>query len=385
MFIVVLGTVLGLMHLYVWKRLIKDTTLGRLRWALTAGFVGLLVILVATLLLPRIFGWRESPWLAWPGYVWFGLIVYLFLTLLVFEPIRIALRGWVKRRPPDATEPTHQAMDRRIFLARTSAVAAGAAAVGLVGVGMATALGPPDLLRVPVRLRRLDPAFNGFRIALVSDIHLGPLAGRGHTERIVAMINETEPDLVAIVGDLVDGTVSELGSAAEPLRDLVSREGAFFVTGNHEYFVDDTAAWLRELERFGVQPLHNANTAIRRGAAAFDLVGVNDVAGAQHSDPPDFDRALSGVDEARPTILLAHQPVQVEEASARGVDLQLSGHTHGGQMWPFHYIVRAVQPSLAGLSTVEGTQLYVTRGAGFWGPPVRIGAPPDITVLSLEA
>jgi predicted MPP superfamily phosphohydrolase len=199
------------------------------------------------------------------------------------------------------------------------------------------------------------------------------------------MINETEPDLVAIVGDLVDGTVEELGTAAEPLRDLVSREGTFFVTGNHEYFVPDTSSWLRELERLGVQPLRNENTAIRRGAAAFDLAGVNDVAGEQRSDPPDFDRALSGVDDSRPTILLAHQPVQVAEAAAHGVDLQLSGHTHGGQMWPFHYVVRAAQPSLAGLSTVDGTQLYVTRGAGFWGPPVRIGAPPDITVLSLSA
>ena len=218
----------------------------------------------------------------------------------------------------------------------------------------------------------------------MSDIHLGPLAGRSHTEQIVAMINETEPDLVAIVGDLVDGTVQQLGSAAEPLQDLVSREGSFFVTGNHEYFVDDTTAWLGELERLGVQPLRNENTVIRRGRAAFDLAGVNDIAGEQKSDPPDIDRALSGTDPSRPTILLAHQPVQVEQAAARGVDLQLSGHTHGGQMWPFHYIVRLVQPSLAGLSTVEDTQLYVTRGAGFWGPPVRVGAPPDITVLSLE-
>ena len=384
MFIVILGTVLGLMHLYVWKRLIKDTSRGRTRWALTVGLVALLVLLMATLLLPRILGWRDSAWLAWPGYVWFGLVVYLFLTLLALEPVRLALRGWAKRQPPEATQPKEQAMNRRVFLARTSAVAAGAASVGLVGVGVATALGPPDLLRVPVRLRRLHPVFNGFRVAVVSDIHLGPLAGRAQTERIVAMINETEPDLVAIVGDLVDGTVEELGSAAEPLRDLVSREGAFFVTGNHEYFVDDTASWLRELERLGVQSLRNENTAIRRGTAALDLVGVNDVAGEQRSDPPDFDRALSGVDGSRPTILLAHQPVQVKEAAARGVDLQLSGHTHGGQMWPFHYIVRAVQPSLAGLSTVEGTQLYVTRGAGFWGPPVRIGAPPDITVVSLE-
>lgn len=385
MFIVVLGTVLGLMHLYVWKRLIKDTTRGRTRWVLSVLLTALLVWLLATLLLPRLLGWREPAWLVWPGYVWFGLIAYLFLTLLVTEPVRLILRGWVKRKQATATVSEDSTMNRRVFLARASAVAAGSASVGLVGFGMSRALGPPKLLAVPVRLRRLDPAFNGFRVAVVSDIHLGPLAGRAHTERIVAMINQTEPDLVAIVGDLVDGTVEELGSAAEPLRDLVSKEGTFFVTGNHEYFVDDTGSWLRELERLGVQPLRNENTPIRRGAATFDLVGVNDIAGEQDSSPPDFDRALSGVDGSRPTILLAHQPVQVTQAVERGMDLQLSGHTHGGQMWPFHYIVSAAQPSLAGLSTVEGTQLYVTRGAGFWGPPVRIGAPPDISVLSLEA
>ena len=391
MFIVILSTVLGLMHVYLWKRLVKDTTRpGRTRWALATVLVALALLLVAALILPRVLGLAESAWLAWPGYVWFGLLVYLFLTLLVLEPVRLALQGWVKRTPteiasadpPPAATP---AMNRRIFLARASAVAAGAASVGLVGVGVSNAVGPPNVLQVPVRLRRLDQAFNGFRIAVVSDIHLGPLSGRAHTERITRMINEAAPDLVAIVGDLVDGTVEELGRAAEPLQDLSAREGTFFVTGNHEYFVEDPPSWLDELDRLGIAILRNENTVIRRGGAAFDLAGVNDIAGEERSDPPDFDRALSGVDPSRPTILLAHQPVLVGEAAERGVDLQLSGHTHGGQMWPFHYAVRAVQPSLAGLSTLGSTQLYVTRGAGFWGPPVRIGAPPDITVLSLQA
>jgi predicted MPP superfamily phosphohydrolase len=394
MFIVILSAVLGLMTFYLWRRLVKDTTgPGRTRWILTAALLALTGLLVATLVLPRVTGVPESAWLAWPGYLWLGLLAYLFLTLLVLEPVRLVLRGWVKRKPPavDAipTAPREPAptpaVNRRVFIARASAVAAGAASVGLVGVGAANALGPPDLLQVPVRLRRLDSAFNGFRIAVVSDIHLGPLSGRAHTERIVRMINEAESDLVAIVGDLVDGTVEELGSAAEPLRDLSSREGTFFVTGNHEYFVDDTSSWLCELERLGVAPLQNENTAIRRGGAAFDLVGVNDIAGKSRSAPPDFDRAMAGVNSSGPTVLLAHQPVQVQDAAARGVDLQLSGHTHGGQMWPFHYIVGAVQPSLAGLSTVGDTQLYVSRGAGFWGPPVRVGAPPDISVLTLQS
>jgi predicted MPP superfamily phosphohydrolase len=374
------------MHVYLWKRLVKDTTRpGRIRWLLTGVLIALAVLLAATLILPRVLGFTESAWIAWPGYLWFGVAAYLFLTLLVLEPVRLALRRWVKRSSPTAEASTASpVLNRRLFLARASAVAAGAASVGLVGIGVPKAVGPPDVLRVEVGLRRLDPAFNGFRIAVVSDIHLGPLTGRAHTERIVRMINDTGPDLVAIVGDVVDGTVEELGSAAEPLRDLVSREGIFFVTGNHEYFVEDPPSWLHELERLNVQPLRNENTAIRRGAAAFDLAGVNDIAGEQRSDPPDFDRALKGVDPSRPTILLAHQPVQVDKAAARDVDLQLSGHTHGGQMWPFHYVVRLAQPSLAGLSTVGNTQLYVTRGAGFWGPPVRIGAPPDVTVLSLN-
>lgn len=386
MFIVILGTVLALMHAYLWKRLIKDTTRpGRVRWILSAVFAGLAGLLLAALFLPRLTGPADAGWYTWPGYVWFGLAAYLLLTLLVLEPVRLVLRGWVRRAPAATQEPEDpNGLSRRLFLARASAVAAGAASVGLVGVGTATALGPPDLLRVPVRLRNLDPAFRGFRVAVVSDIHLGPLAGRAHTARIVDMINETAPDLVAIVGDVVDGSVAELGPAAAPLGDLTAREGSFFVTGNHEYFVDDTLEWLREMQRLGIQPLRNENTTIRRGGAVLNLAGVNDLAGERVSDGPDFDRALAGVSADGPTVLLAHQPVLVEEAAARGVDLQLSGHTHGGQMWPFHYVVRAVQPSLAGLSTVEDTQLYVTRGAGFWGPPVRIGAPPDITVLTLE-
>lgn len=391
MFIVVLCAVLGLMHLYLWKRLVKDPTRpGRTRLILTAVLLALAVLLVAALILPRMIGPAESGWVAWPGYLWFGVAAYLFLTLLVLEPVRLALRRWVRRQPSEPPGDAENVVDatalnRRMFLARASAAAAGAASVGLVGFGAATALGPPDLLRVPVRLRNLDPAFTGFRIAVVSDIHLGPLSGRAHTERIVQMINEATPDLVAIVGDVVDGTVAQLGSAAEPLRDLVSREGTFFVTGNHEYFVDDPFEWLRELERLDIQSLRNENTVLRRGAGVLNLAGVNDLAGESYSDAPDFDAALTGLDAAGPTILLAHQPVMVAEAAARGVDLQLSGHTHGGQMWPFHYLVRAVQPSLAGLSTVDETQLYVTRGAGFWGPPVRVGAPPDITVLSLHS
>ena len=282
MFIVILVAVLGLIHVYLWKRLIKDTTRpGVTRWVLTGTVMALTAVLFAALILPRVIGTREAGWYAWPGYLWFGVAAYLFLLLLVLEPVRLVMRSWVGRAPPSAVasgstatvtvqacsdeeRAVQLALTRRLFLARTGAAAAGVASVSLVAVGAANALGPPEMLHVPVRLRHLDPAFNGFRIAVVSDIHLGPLTGRAHTERIVRMINETAPDLVAIVGDLVDGTVEELGPVAEPLRDLHSKEGTFFVTGNHEYIVDDTASWLRELERLGIHLLRNEGTAIRR-------------------------------------------------------------------------------------------------------------------------
>ncbi len=395
MFGVILGALFALMHWYLWKRLVKDTTRpGRGRRAATVATVVLALLVFATLTLGRQVAPDIGQWFVWPGYVWFALLFYLFLITLLLELPRLALRGWLRRRPLEATatspdtvapvQPPEREVDqgRRLFLARGAGLVAGVASTSLVGFGMSSALGRPDVLRVPIGLRRLDPAFDGFRIAVVSDTHLNAILRRAHTERLVRMINEEAPDLVAIVGDLADGTVADLRDAAAPLADLAPREGSFFVTGNHEYFVDPDG-WVRELDRLGVHTLRNERTAVTRGAASFDLAGVTDINGRTHDDAPDFDRALSGREHGRPVVLLAHQPVQVTEAASRGVDLQLSGHTHGGQLYPFHYVVSLAQPSLAGLSKVDDTWLYVTRGVGFWGPPVRVGAPPDITIVEL--
>jgi uncharacterized protein len=391
----ILGAIFALMHWYLWKRLVKDTTRpGRVRRAATVATVLLALLVFATLTLGREAAPDVARWFAWPGYVWFALLFYLFLITLLLELPRLALRGWVRRRPLEATaatstsppappDPVAPVADpsRRLFLARGVGVVAGVASASLVGSGLVSALGPPELLRVKVPLRRLDPSLAGFRIAVVSDIHLSALLRRSHAERIVRMINESSPDLVAIVGDLADGTVADLRSAAAPLADLAPREGSFFVTGNHEYFVDPEG-WIRELEKLGINTLRNERTTITRDGASLDLAGVTDVNGRSSDDAPDFDRALAGR-AAGPVVLMAHQPVQVSESARRGVDLQLSGHTHGGQLYPFHHVVAAAQPSLAGLSKVADTYLYVTRGAGFWGPPVRVGAPPDISLLDL--
>ena len=390
-FLLLLGVPVALGHLYLWRRLVVDTTLPRTLGrrigtvAIAAAFLVLMSALVVTRRVPPEYG----KFFAWPGFVWLAVLFYLAIALGIAEiPRRILLRR-VSAAPvavgagPEPAEPVEVVPDpsRRLFIARSVAIGSGIAAGGVVGYGMTQALGAPQLLNVPVTLDKLQSSLSGFRIAVVSDIHLGPLLGRSHTERIVRMINEQEADLVAVVGDLVDGTVAELGEAAAPLRDLVSRHGSFFVTGNHEYF-SGHEQWIAELDRLGVNPLRNEGLTV---AGGIDLVGVNDVTGKSYDDGPDFERALSKRNPNNPVVLLSHQPVQVTDASSHGVDLQLSGHTHGGQMVPFNLFVPLQQPSTAGLSKVDDTWLYTSRGAGFWGPPVRVGAPPDITMIELRS
>nr|WP_308198934.1 metallophosphoesterase [Saccharothrix sp. S26] len=395
LFFVLFAVVMGAAHYYIWARAVRATTRpGRGRRVGTGVVVFLYLLLMAALAVGSA-GGPFGALVAWPGFIWLAGAFYLALILAVLEIPRLVLNrtARVPEAPvtvgapdvPSGTTPQEQPADpgRRLFIARSLAVAGGVAATGVVGFGTTQALGDPVVKRVPVTLGKLDQRLSGYRIAVVSDIHLGPLLGRGHTERIVRMINEQRVDLVAVVGDLVDGTVDELGEAAAPLRDLVSTHGSFFVTGNHEYY-SGAEPWLAELERLGVNPLRNERLRIERAGASFDLAGVNDVTGEAFQDGPDFARALDGRDTSTPVVLLAHQPVQVHEAAKHGVDLQLSGHTHGGQMFPFHLAVGLQQPVRSGLETVDGTQVYTSNGVGFWGPPVRVGAAPDITVVELH-
>ncbi|MFE1232083.1 metallophosphoesterase [Streptomyces sp. NPDC058745] len=284
--------------------------------------------------------------------------------------------GGTEESPAGAT-----AVSRRLFVSRVVGGAAAAAAVGTVGLGTYGVLRGPRVKRVVVPLAKLPRAAHGYRIAVVSDIHLGPILGRAHTQRIVDSINAAQPDLVAVVGDLVDGTVENLGPAAEPLARLTARHGSFFVTGNHEYF-SGADAWVDHVRELGLHPLRNQRVEI---AAGFDLAGVDDVAGESEGQGPDFGRALGDRDRARAAVLLAHQPIVIHDAVRHGVDLQLSGHTHGGQLWPGNHIAELANPTVAGLERYGDTQLYVSRGAGAWGPPVRVGAPSDITLVQLAS
>ncbi|MER5308339.1 metallophosphoesterase [Streptomyces sp. NPDC002773] len=423
---VVVLALLGAVHWYVWRRLVRDVTRrGSLPRRLgTAAAVVLPLLSFAALGSARAGApFRLQQVVAWPGFLWLALLLYVTLALVVGEAVRPLLRAWLARKDakaavpataaapapvpepvpaaagpsapvePPATDspapapapPTAPAaptdVSRRLFVSRVVGGAAAAAAVGTVGYGTYGVLRGPRIKRVTVPLAKVPRAAHGYRIAVVSDIHLGPILGRAHTQRIVDAINSTQPDLIAVVGDLVDGTVENLGPAAEPLARLRARHGSFFVTGNHEYF-SGADAWVDHVRELGLRPLRNERVEI---AAGFDLAGVDDIAGESEGQGPDFVRALGDRDRARAAVLLAHQPVVVHDAVRHGVDLQLSGHTHGGQLWPGNYLAELANPTVAGLERYGDTQLYVSRGAGAWGPPVRVGAPSDITLVQLAS
>ena len=237
-------------------------------------------------------------------------------------------------------------------------------------------------MRVP--LRRLPAGLDGTTVVQLTDLHIGPTIGRTWLEGIVARVNALEPHIVAITGDLVDGTVDDLRHAVAPLGELRARHGVFFVTGNHEYYAG-APAWMAELKRLGVRVLRNERVSIGEGADSFDLAGVDDLSsyGQAPGHGPDLPRALDGRDPTRELVLLAHQPKAVKEAARFGVGLQLSGHTHGGQIWPWGHLVKLQQPFVAGLAREKDTILYVSKGTGYWGPPMRLGAPAEITRLVL--
>ena len=418
---------------YVWRRLFRDTTEGpgAVRRAGAVVVAGGWALTVGALVAERSGApfWLQQV-LAWPGFLWLALALYLLLAVLAGELVRPVLRRILERRdraadtavvvttapepiaagqgagrgPSGATAvgsagtagtagqepadgggasgpPSALAVpSRRLFVSRVVGGAAAAAAVGTVGYGTYGVLRGPRVKRVTVPLAKLPRAAHGYRIAVVSDIHLGPVLGRGFAQKVVDTINSTQPDLIAVVGDLVDGSVKDLGPAAAPLAQLRARHGSFFVTGNHEYF-SGAEQWVDEVRRLGINPLENARTELPH----FDLAGVNDVAGESEGQGPDYAKALGDRDRARACVLLAHQPVQIHDAVDHGVDLQLSGHTHGGQLFPGNLVAGLANPTLEGLDRYGDTQLYVSRGAGAWGPPTRVGAPSDITVIELAA
>jgi predicted MPP superfamily phosphohydrolase len=365
-----------LLYAYVGWRIAPD--LGA-SW-MSAAFGAVLV--VSALTLPFAFRARHAQpartidrALAWTGLVGMGLFSSLFV-LTFFRDLGLGAI-FVVASLVRISEPTPE-------LVMLSARAVPLVAVLVTLWGFVNARRTAAVVRVDVPIVDLPPPLHGFSIAQISDIHVGPTIRRPYLEAIVAAVNQLDADMVAVTGDLVDGSVPDLAEHVAPLAGLHSREGSFFVTGNHEYY-SGAAAWVRELRRLGLTVLMNEHVVLRRGEAALVVAGVTDYGAghfdrAQASDPK---AALAGSPPAALRILLAHQPRSAEAAEAAGFDVQLSGHTHGGQFLPWNFLVRLQQPFTAGLKRWRRMWVYTSRGTGYWGPPKRLGAPSEITLLRL--
>ena len=373
-FLTALG-LFALLHAYVARRLFLDPGLPPV--LAVAGCV-LLALLVVAVPVGFVFSRRDR---GWPSRVfpplavgWLGASGVLLTVTAVTDLGRLVfdlLHGW-----PTAAEQLHQAR------LQAAVIALGTAA--LVPFAVWTARGRLVLSQVRVPLERLAPGVSGLRIVQISDLHIGARIGESFLRRVVDRVNALRPDVVAITGDLVDGPVHVVEQALRPLADLDAPLGVYFVTGNHEYYWGARES-VRMVEQLGLTVLHNEHRVVERDGGAVVIGGMPDLHGGRflpdHESRPDL--VFAGAPEGAPRVLLAHQPRAVTQAAPHGVDLLLSGHTHGGQIFPFHLFVRLQQPVVRGLRKLLGVWVYAHRGTGFWGPPMRLFSTPEIAEITL--
>jgi predicted MPP superfamily phosphohydrolase len=375
----VLAAVLVGAHLYLLRRLVFDPQLPEPWVRVACVAVALLgASLVAEPIAGRALPPRYTRLVAWPAGLWMGTC---FLLLLLLGASDLGL--WLTGSPALAATA-----DAGAARSASGARAATVLALALFGAaaGLAQALRPPRIRRVRFAIDGWPRELSGYRIVQLSDLHFGPILGRRFAESLARRVAALAPDLVAVTGDLADGNAELLADEVAPLAGLRARHGVYFVTGNHDHY-SGASAWAARAEALGMRVLRNEHVRIGDAATpGFDLVGVDDHNGRLvGSGGEDLSRALAGRDPARPAILLAHDPSTFKRARHAGIDLQISGHTHGGQIWPFGLVVRLVIPWVAGAHRDGRAQLYVSRGTGFWGPPMRLFAPAEITEIVLDA
>ncbi len=361
-----IAVVLALLHVYIGLRLL-------IPFGPEARIVGAAALFACFWWLPK--GWHvrndRRPWAVLLPWITMGFFSWL-LVLTAVRDVSVAVLALVV---------APEVLDAWI---RASAIAVVALVPAITLAGFLMARRVATVKDVEVRLPGLPVALEGFTIAQISDIHVGPTIKRDFVQGIVDRVNRLEADLVAITGDLVDGSVRELAHHTEPLGDLLSRHGTYVVTGNHEYY-SGAGAWIGELRRLGARVLMNEHVVLEHDGARLTLAGVTDYS-AHHFDPShrsDPHAAAAGAPRDVLKVLLAHQPLSADFAQKAGFDLQLSGHTHGGQFWPWNLFVRLSQPFTAGLHRLGDMWIYISRGTGYWGPPMRFGIPSEITRIRL--
>ena len=375
MFSVLLALVL-LVHGYLGWRLIGPSGLqGPARTAAWA------IVVLFALLLPLTMSARfwmptgPADVVAWIGFIAMGLFSFVLVTVVMRDLGWLVMRG-AGTLPDD--------VDRREALLRLTNMVALGSSVGLTAIGVVSARRRAAIVDVVVPIPNLPSALEGFTIAQITDVHVGPTIKRGYIESIVEGVNSINADLVAVTGDVVDGSVADLGHHIAPFADLKGKHGVYFCTGNHEYY-SGAEAWCQELTRLGLRVLLNEHEVIQHEGVDVVVAGVTDynagtVLPAHESRPAD---AIKGAPTDAFKLLLAHQPRSCFAAADCGYDLQLSGHTHGGQFFPWIFFVKLQQPFNAGLDRFKKMWVYTSRGTGYWGPPVRVGAPSEITRLRL--
>lgn len=363
-FLLRLPVIVFLAHAYVALRLALASPPGYVR-----GFIALAVLVVYLLIMMgfaarRSTGKPKGDALAWVGFLFLGLFSWLFVLtvlrdalLLITRVIHLLHSQWIDT----------PALEQLILYSAWMVL--GISILALL-VGLINARRRARVLDVDITLPGLPPALVGFTMVQVTDLHVGPTIKRPYVARVVNAVNALTPDVIFLTGDMVDGSVERLGWHTQPLARLYASHGVYGVTGNHEYY-SGVDQWVAEFERLGIQMLMNQHDVITHGGQNLLLAGVTDFTAQrftpdQASDPV---QALRGApSHVAIKILLAHQPLSAPAAATAGFDLQLSGHTHGGQIWPWGYLVPIQQPFVAGLHRLGALQVYVSRGTGYWGP-----------------
>ncbi len=387
MFFIIFLTVLGLMHGYVGWCIFKGLDI-KANYKILA--IALVVIFTLLPVLPiafRYIGYESSllDVLSLIGYTGLG---FFFLTFLLFITKDIVTKSWSfisSFFPSDIKQQITIDLEKRQFLQKSLSVGI------LTLVGPTTAYGyysarkGPSIINQTIFLNDLPDAFENFTIAQISDLHVGPTIKKPYVEKVLNQISIINPDLIAITGDLIDGSIDYLKKDLEPLSEMIANYGTYFVTGNHEYY-SGAEKWLDETDRMGFTNLVNEHDLISINNETITLAGVTDFRAHQiipsHKSNPK--NALRGSTDQKVKILLAHQPSSIFKANEAGYDFQISGHTHGGQFWPFTYPTKKANPYLSGLHNHNGTQIYVNSGTGYWGPPLRLGVPSEITLFKLK-